>query len=484
MRFTPRLPTLSPAVWMTTQNLFAQGFGLLLFAIQAPLLGPKAFGLITLVMIFVGFCEFVLEVASTDALISIRAIDDRHYATMTTANAAFSITLGLVLVVTAPLIAQLFGEPDLVPIMRCMAVMPLVSALATAPNAYSRRAMQFKPLALRVLVSVLLSGTLGLILTLRGFGVWALVWQAVTQRLLNVGVLWRLVPIRFQLGFSRPHFVELWRYAGPMLLSQFMAWSSSQIPRFILGLFLGAAELGLFSLATRIHEILLVLTLSPNFAVARVTMREHAPHSAGLNDAVARLLGRMGMLCFPVAVGGAAVMPVLFVVWLDARWAGGVHVAQFMLLGAMPFATHYALSAALLGLNKQASVAINSTVQTVSVVIVTALFAPWGLNAATAAIAFRPLATSPIPLYFARKQCGIPIRLVLRAQLPLFVAALLMGAVVWLIELLLAPVLTPAALLAVAIASGMALYPLFCLWLAPRTLTAPFSERLRRALGR
>jgi O-antigen/teichoic acid export membrane protein len=367
--------------------------------------------------------------------------------------------------------------------LRCMAVMPLVSALATAPNAYSRRAMQFKPLAVRVLISVLLSGILGLVLTLFGFGVWALVWQAIVQRLLNVGVLWRLVPIKFQVRFSRPHFNELWRYAGPMLLSQSMAWSGSQIPRFILGLFLGAAELGLFSLASRIHEILLVLTLSPSFAVARVTMREHSPHSAGLNDAIAQLLARMAMLCFPVAVGGAAVMPVLFLVWLDARWAGGVHVAQFMLLGAMPFATHYALSAALLGMNKQASVAVNSTVQTISIVVVTALFAPLGLNPAAAAIAFRPLVTAPIPMYFARKQCGVPTGLVLRAQLPLFAAAILMGAGVWLIETLLAPVLKPGEVLLAAITSGAILYPLFCLWLAPRSAVAPFADRFKRVFG-
>ena len=91
-----RLPDLSPTAWNTLRNLFAQGFGLLLFAVQAPLLGPHAFGLITLVMIFVGFCEHVLEIATTEALLALREPDRRHYATMTTAGGGFSIVLGCV----------------------------------------------------------------------------------------------------------------------------------------------------------------------------------------------------------------------------------------------------------------------------------------------------------------------------------------------------------------------------------------------------
>src|SRR6202011_4209223 len=103
-----------------------------------------------------------------------------------------------------------------------------------------RSEMQVKPLALRVLVSTLVGGAVGLVLTVMHFGVWALVWQAMVQRIVNVSVLWRLVDVPFRLGFSTPHFLELWRYIAPMMITQTMTWSASQIPRFILGLFLGA----------------------------------------------------------------------------------------------------------------------------------------------------------------------------------------------------------------------------------------------------
>src|SRR5882757_1784927 len=96
---------LSPTFLVTAQNLFKQLFAIALFAIQAPLLGPKAFGLIALVMVFIGFCEYVLEIAATDALISVKDIDERNYATMTTVNVAFGVGLGGLIFVFAPAIA-------------------------------------------------------------------------------------------------------------------------------------------------------------------------------------------------------------------------------------------------------------------------------------------------------------------------------------------------------------------------------------------
>jgi O-antigen/teichoic acid export membrane protein len=473
---------LSPASWIAAQNLFAQGFGLLLFAIQAPLLGPRAFGLITLVMVFLGFVEWVLEISSTDALVSVRHIDAQHYATMTTANALLAGSIGIVVFVCANPIARLFHEPELASILRWMSPLPLISALASAPNAASRRELEFKPLAIRVLASIVAGGIVGLVLTFLHFGVWALVWQAMVQRLVNVSVLWRLVDVPFRFGWSTPHFLELWRYAAPMLLSQTMSWSAAQIPRFILGVYLGASELGLFSLASRIQEIVLQVALSPAFGVARVKMRAYVDDPSGLEAAMGGLLRHMGLLCFPLCIGAAVVMPVLFQVWLDARWRGGVPVAQLLILGVMPYVTHYGLSAALLGMNRQSWVAVNATVQTVATVVIVFIFAPFGLVAASAAIAVRPLATAVIPMAFTQRHFKISASSVLRAQARVFLAALIMGLIVFALDWTLAGRVPPGLLLALLIGAGVLSYAGLIVLLLP-DLAAPYLDRLRNLTG-
>jgi O-antigen/teichoic acid export membrane protein len=331
-------------------------------------------------------------------------------------------------------------------------------------------------LALRVLISTVIGGVVGLVLTFLHYGVWALVWQTMLQRALNVVILWRLVALPFRLGISRPHWRELWRYGGPMLLSQTMSWATAQLPRSIMGLYLGASELGLFTLGARIHEMVLQLTLSPPYAVARVELRKFLDDREGIDAAMTRLLQQMAFLCFPICIGGAVVMPVLFHVWLDARWTGGVLAAQLMLLGAMPYVTHYGLSAALLAMNRQSLIAVNSTVQAIATVGAVAIFAPFGLTPATAAIALRPLATAAIPVVYARRYCGIGAANALRAQMPLLFAALGMGATVWLLRHALAPHLGAGALLVLLIAVGAIVYAILLALFAPQ-LVARYRAR-------
>src|SRR5260370_12802255 len=86
------LARLSPTSWLTTKTVFSQAFALLLFAVQAPVLGPKAFGLISIVMVFVGFCENVPGEAAAEALISTRENDERHFPTLSPPNLALSVT--------------------------------------------------------------------------------------------------------------------------------------------------------------------------------------------------------------------------------------------------------------------------------------------------------------------------------------------------------------------------------------------------------
>ena len=153
-----KISKLSPTSWVTTQTAVSQIFGALLFAIQAPLLGPRAFGLISIVMVFIGFCESVLGEVASEALVSVRQIDEEHFSTMTTVNVAVAVACGALVFAGAGAFSRLFGDPQLIALARSMAVLPVITAIGTAPNAATKRDMLFQPLAVRTIASVLLVG--------------------------------------------------------------------------------------------------------------------------------------------------------------------------------------------------------------------------------------------------------------------------------------------------------------------------------------
>jgi O-antigen/teichoic acid export membrane protein len=449
---------LSPTSWLTTKTVFSQVFALLLFAIQAPLLGPRAFGLISIVMVFVGFCEYVPVEAAADSLISIREIDARHFSTMTTANVVLSLLIGLIVFLGADTIAHWFHDPEVAGMLRWMAILPTISAFAAAPTAATKRAMQFGPLAVRSIGSVLAGGLVGLALTLAGAGVWALVWQALVTRLVATVVLWYAVPLAFSMRFSAGHFRDLLKFAFPTMLSRLLTWSSQQIPRVMLGLFWGSTELGLFSLAARLGDILMEVAVVPRYAVARVELRGHADDHPGLEAALERLLMISAVFCFPLCVGGAAVVPTLFHVWLDPRWADAVVPAQVMLLACGALVTQYMGNATLLAMNLQRSEALVSIAQTVATVLVVAVCAPFGILAAALGIAARPYLLLPLSLGLLERRCGIALASVLRPQRPALIASLVMGGSVWLTRLALAGVVANVVALPLLVMIGAIVY--------------------------
>src|SRR5271156_4442431 len=94
-RMAFRLPSMSPVVWVTLDKITQQFLGLLLFAILAPILGPTPYGLFSLVMVFVGFCEFILLEGAIEALVTVVDLDDLHTATANMTNGGMAIVLGL-----------------------------------------------------------------------------------------------------------------------------------------------------------------------------------------------------------------------------------------------------------------------------------------------------------------------------------------------------------------------------------------------------
>lgn len=471
------LSRLSPTHWLTTKTVFAQVFALLLFAIQAPLLGPKAFGLISIVMVFVGFCEYVPGEAAAEALISIREIDDEHFHTMTAANVLLSLIIGIGVFAGAHRIALWFGDPELARLLRWMSVLPAISAFAAAPTAATKRDMQFQPLALRTIGSLFAGGIVGLVLTLAGAGVWALVWQAIITRLIASVVLWYTVPLKFGMRFSGRHFRELAQFAAPTMLSRFLNWSCNQLPRVMLGLYWGPTDLGLFSLAARLGDILMEVAVVPRYAVARVELRKFANDHAGLEQALHRTFTFLTVFCFPMCVGGAAIVPTLFHVWLDPRWMGAVIPAQCMLLACAALVTQYIAGAALLAMNFQKSEALVSVAQTVTTLIAVVACAPFGLLAASIGIAARPFAMLPLSVGLLDKYCAIKASAVFRPQWPALAASLVMGVCIWLLRLALESVVRDAVALPILVLTGVGVYALMVKLTMP-TVVQRFAYRL------
>ena len=451
---------MTPSLWVTLEKFGQQAIWLILFAILAPILGPKPYGLFAIVMVFIGFCEFVTVEAAAEALIGMEPLEPDHLRTATTLNVGVSIAAGVAVFLLAPVFGQVFDDAELAPLFQGLAVLPAISALRAAPTAILKRRMDFRPLAVRSIVSLAVGGVAGVVLALTGAGAWALVGQILLQRVVEVVIMWSSAGSSAGVGWSNRHFLDLRGYAANVFLSRSMMFLGGQLPRIIIGYGLGPVALGIFTLASRFPETLAQVVLAPRVIVARVELRQFRAGDEGLVRASRRMMRDIALIACPMSLGAAATIPVLFSVWLDARWQAGILASQLMLLTIPPLVVFYASTSILLALNFPADEAKTSAAQSVTNALFTLAGVPFGLDALCLLLTVRVFLLLPYPMFLLARTCGIPGRVIADAITLPFVMSLVMGgAVLWISPFLVTRFGGPMALAALCVA-GIAVYAL------------------------
>jgi O-antigen/teichoic acid export membrane protein len=424
-----RVLTLSPVAWVTAEKITQQALWLILFTILAPILGPRPYGVFSIVMVFVGFCEFVLGEVAVEALVTVDELGQDHMATANLVTGVLALVVSLILGVLAPVIAFAFEDDEIKWLIWSLVPLPMLSLVSAVPIAMLRRALRYKPLAIRSIVGLLIGGLFGIGLALAGAGVWALALQVLAQRTAEVVIAWLSISQRFRLGWSALHFREMRSVGMNMFAARAMMFASGQLPRLVLGYVLGPSELGLFTLATRFLDIAVNTALFPRIIVGRIEMRDCAPDSAEFRRRFIRMAQDAGFLSCPILLGATVIMPDLFRVWLDQRWLPGIAAAQLTMVSGLPMVYASCLDAALLASKLSSVFRTTSTIQAVTVLLVALCAAPFGLTMTCAALAIRPWLLLPFFLWIFLRRSELRISDVLKPPLPPLLGSILMGGV-------------------------------------------------------
>lgn len=121
----------------------------------------------------------------------------------------------LLVVVLAPIVAALYGQAELAPLMAALGYLPLAFALMAPAWVFMRR-MDFvrQRLLLAIVPIVTFPATIGLVLA--GLGAWALVVGAFAGNLVGVLVALRVTPYPLHLRFDRDTLRHYWRFSWPI----------------------------------------------------------------------------------------------------------------------------------------------------------------------------------------------------------------------------------------------------------------------------
>ena len=239
--------TISGVKWTAIEKVSTQIVNFLLGLLLARLLDPSDFGTIGMLGIFMAISSTFIDSGFSSALIRKPEISDEDYSTAFYFNIIAGLVCYALMFVCSSLIADFFEMPILNGIVKVYSVTLFINSLTSVQYAKLNRELNFRLQAKISFVSALFTGLIGVGLAYLGFGVWALVWQAIASSALRAGLLWTFAHWRPDSGFSKVSFKYLFSYGSKLLASGLLHTLYSNLSTLAIGKFYTASDLGYYS---------------------------------------------------------------------------------------------------------------------------------------------------------------------------------------------------------------------------------------------
>lgn len=238
---------------------FAAGKMLVLvtMAILARLLTPEDFGVVGFATVAVAYLAVLKDLGLGGALIQRKDDIDESAETVFAFNLITGAVLTVLCFLGAPLVADFFREPLVVPLLRVLSLTFVLEALGSVQLVLLRKNMDFKRKLIPDVGRSVVKGAVSIAAAAAGFGVWALVWGQLAGVVTSVILTWTVFPWRPRVRIHRRLVRPLARFGGPLIVTdiQFAIWSN--LDYLVVGRLLGDVALGVYTLAYRLPELLI-----------------------------------------------------------------------------------------------------------------------------------------------------------------------------------------------------------------------------------
>jgi O-antigen/teichoic acid export membrane protein len=461
-----RNKVITGAIWVSIDGWGRQIASLVVFAVLARLLDPVEIGLFAMVLIVLAALQTVLDEGLTEVIVQRPTLEQGHLDTAFVLSVVASTVLAGGTMLAAPGIAALFGQPTIAPMIAVAAVAPFLAGVFGVHQGLLRRRLDYRTLARRSGVGVIGGGIVGIVMAFDGWGAWAMVGQQIADRLLGGLVL------AFGTGW-RPggqvrlaHLGDLVPFSGYLATTRIVNFTSKQVDRYLIGVMMGPATLGLYNVALRVSDTAYALLAQGLAGVGMSAFSRLEGDRARLRTALIDASETANLFAFPAFFGLSAVASVLVVVMFGPQWADSGSLLTILALLGIPamFSTFAgALMRALAKTRLLLTLLVVSAVANILVVLATV---PYGLTAVATGILVRNLCFIPIHLWVQHHLVGLSPQDHLARMLPILAASVGMAVAVLGVRALVADHLPAWATLALLVGVGAAVYPLLLLAVA------------------
>lgn len=313
------------SAWLALSFGGSQVVSLVVAAILAHFVAPAAFGLVALASVAIVAFTTLQESGLGLAVIHRRTDVERAAGTAFVFTAAAAVVLYWVAFLLAPLLADIFSQPQLTEVLRVLALLLIVRGLGLVPGAMIERELVFGSRAKGELGGTLVQAAFAIPLAFSGFGVWSLVFGQLAGQAVQTATFWIVAPLRpsprlFSLRILR----EMGRYGRHLTAANVVQFIDTNVDTATVGALLPASAVGFYNMAWRLANL---PATGIGYVIGRVmfpaysTMQENL---AAFREAFLTNVRRVALVSLPVGVGILVAAHPIVVGLFGVRWEPAV----------------------------------------------------------------------------------------------------------------------------------------------------------------
>jgi PST family polysaccharide transporter len=460
---------LKGVIWSVIESWGGRVISMAVFFLLARLLGPESFGLIALASVFLAFIKVFLDQGFSQAIVQRQEIEPEHLDTAFWTNVGISILLSLISVLSAPLFAYLYKQPELIPILRWLSLSFVFGGLSGIQSAILQRQLAFKALAIRSLIATVIGGIVGITMAFLGYGVWSLVGQQLVNSFVQVLALWWVSDWRPGVKFSLVHAKELFAFGINIFAFNIINFFNRRSDDLLIGYFLGPVALGYYSVAYRLLRIMTQTLISTTTKVTLPVFSKLQAEPERLRNAFYNATQMASLIAIPMFLAVSVLAPEIVKVVFGEQWTPSIRVMQILaLIGPLHMILFYN-SSVIMAMGKPAWRIWIQLINTVCNVICFVVVVRWGIVAIAAAYVIRGYLLSPISLLAIKKLARINLIHYLRLYFVPLAASLVMVGSMLSIKYFLQSLIDIRLLIAVTSLLGIFIYVLSILIISRKT---------------
>jgi O-antigen/teichoic acid export membrane protein len=305
---------------------------MLSLVVLARLLDPVDFGIYGFVIVTLALPEAIACNSMGDSLIQRKDLSEGHSNSVFVLSMLFAMVFSIAIFFGAPYIGAFFGQEDFAPYLWVMSLGLFLSAAVTVPAGHLQRRLAFKKVAMVDVVGTVIGAAVGIILAIVLQSAWALILMELSRRAVRmVAFCWfdRWLP---SFKFSLRDFKDLAAFNIASIGIRLTTVLEMNIPRAVVGIFLGPAALGMFNLALRVQDQAGTALISPFGAIALPFAAISQNNREMLHKMLRGAMTVATFIAYPAFLGAVAIAPAAVPIVFGDKWIPAIAAIQISLL--------------------------------------------------------------------------------------------------------------------------------------------------------